>query len=55
MKGSKVNIEVDIIGKYVEKLLSAESTGPDLDGPGDQSGIFVSAWFYLKSAINLIR
>ncbi len=23
--GSKVNIEVDIIGKYIEKLLSADS------------------------------
>lgn len=32
--GSKVNIEVDIIGKYVEKLLSADSAEP-----GKKSGI----------------
>lgn len=31
-KGSMVNIEVDIIGKYVEKLLSAESAAQTSTG-----------------------
>jgi len=35
-KGSKVNIEVDIIGKYVEKLLLSKKTG---SGQDEQSGI----------------
>jgi len=34
--GSKVNIEVDIIGKYVEKLLAP---GPDSPGNGGSGGI----------------
>lgn len=34
--GSKVNIEVDIIGKYVEKLLAP---GPDSPGNGERGGI----------------
>jgi riboflavin synthase len=35
-KGGKVNIEVDIIGKYVEKLLTAKEPS---DGAGADSGI----------------
>ncbi len=35
-KGGKVNIEVDIIGKYVEKLLAAKSSDEEL---GADSGI----------------
>ncbi len=34
--GSKVNIEVDLIGKYVEKLLAP---GPDSPGNGESGGI----------------
>lgn len=30
-QGSRVNLEVDIIGKYVEKLLSAQSSGADAE------------------------
>jgi len=33
-RGSKVNIEVDIIGKYVEKLLSVKSSEPEKGGGG---------------------
>jgi len=43
--GSKVNIEVDIIGKYVEKLLSPKEQGGDGGGEGINPGFLAQHGF----------
>jgi riboflavin synthase len=40
--GSKVNIEVDLIGKYVEKLLSPRSDGRSEESSGDINSGFLA-------------
>ncbi len=46
-KGGKVNIEVDIIGKYVEKLLSAKSSdGEPQAGSGINPGFLAEHGFF---------
>ncbi len=45
-KGSKVNIEVDIIGKYVEKLMAARSVEKQTAGTGMSSGFLAEHGFF---------
>ena len=47
-KGSKVNIEVDIIGKYVEKLLVTKSTGSDQAESGGINPAFLAKHGFFK-------
>ena len=45
-KGTRVNIEVDIIGKYVEKLLSAKRGSPMHGSGGIQPGFLAEHGFF---------
>lgn len=45
-KGSKVNIEVDIIGKYVEKLMAARSAEKQTAGTGMSTGYLAEHGFF---------
>ena len=47
-KGSKVNIEVDVIGKYVEKLLSVKSTEPNQEGHEGINPAFLAKHGFLR-------
>jgi len=45
-KGSQVNIEVDIIGKYVEKMLLAQPEEREVKGSGINPGFLAEHGFY---------
>ncbi len=45
VEGSRVNIETDILGKYVQAMLSGKRPLPDADAAGPQTGI-TESWLH---------